>query len=228
MEPIAVAVVEDESLFRNLLVAALERSDALRVVGAYGDAGEALKHIPRLQPDVVLLDIELRAQKEPRAGTRCPASPANGIELGFALRRQLPEVGVILLSNHCEPEFLNAIPPEKVAGWSYLLKQSVEHVDTLLRAITGSRDGLVVLDPRLIAAARGAGSPVDRLTPRQREVLQLVASGLTNGAIADALSLSEKTIQNQINLIYDKLDIDRRNPTVQPRVQAVLTFLHHQ
>lgn len=228
VEPITVAVVEDESLFRHLLVATLSQTPDLRVVGSYGQSEVALANIPELKPDVVLLDIELNGGSlAGKPVSRNESAPMNGIELGFALRQQLPNVGIVLLSNHCEPEFLTAIPPEKVAGWSYLLKQSVEHVDTLLRTIRGTRDGLVVLDPQLIASVQeGRGGP-EGLTPRQRQILELVASGLTNGAIARRLSLSEKTIQNQINLIYDKLNIDRGDDDIQPRVRAVLTFLRN-
>lgn len=211
--PVSVAIVEDEGLFRSLLQVTLSTIGSYRIVGSFADARRALRDIPRLKPDVALLDIEL-------------GSGMSGIELGVALRRQMTQLGIVLLSNHCEPEFLAGVPVETVAGWSYLLKKSVEHVDTLARAIRGARDGLVVLDPQLITSIRTQeNGPLSGLTPRQRQVLELMANGLTNGAIAERLSLSEKTIQNQINLIYDKLAIDRNDPAIQPRVKAVLTYL---
>lgn len=212
--PIRIAIVEDEGLFRSLLQLTLPTMGPYEVIGSFGQPAKALQEIPRLQPDVALLDIEL-------------GTGMSGIELGVALRRHLPRLGIVLLSNHCEPDFLAGVPAERVAGWSYLLKKSVESVDTLARAITGSRDGLVVLDPELIASIRTQqDSPLSRLTPRQRDVLQWMAHGLTNSAIAEQLGLSEKTIQNQINLIYDKLAIDRKDATMQPRVKAVLAYLN--
>lgn len=213
--PVTVAIVEDEGLFRSLLEVTLANVGRFQIVGSFARPKQALREIPRLKPDVALLDIELGAGM-------------TGIEVGIALRQKLPRLGIVLLSNHCDPEFLAGVPAATVAGWSYLLKKSVEHVDTLARAITGSSDGLVVLDPQLIASIRTHHrGPLGRLTPRQRQVLELIAHGLTNAAIARQLSLSEKTIQNQINLIYDKLAIDRTDPGVQPRVNAVLTYLHN-
>lgn len=213
--PVTIAIVEDEGLFRSLLEVTLSNVGQFEVVGSFAQAKRALHEIPTLKPDVALLDIELGAGM-------------TGLQLGVALRRHLPRLGIVLLSNHCDPEFLASVPTTAVAGWSYLLKKSVEHVETLARAITGSREGLVVLDPQLVTAIRAdERSPLARLTPRQQQVLALIAQGSTNAAIARELALSEKTIQNQINLIYDKLAIDRSDPGVQPRVKAVLTYLHN-
>ena len=115
-------LVEDEDLYRDLLRIVLDQQPRLQVVGAFGDAASALEAAPTLKPDVAMLDIELR-------GTM------NGIQLGLKLRETMPEVGIVLLSNLGDPQFLSSLPPEAAGGWSYLLKKSVGDADTLSRAI---------------------------------------------------------------------------------------------
>ena len=150
----------------------------------------------------------------------------DGIELGLALRQQLPNMGVVLLSNHAIPQLLSSLPPEAVAGWSYLLKKSVSDVDALTRAVTGSVAGMMTLDSSLVAGMRTRqDGRLAHLTRRQREVLDLIAQGFTNAAIADALVLSEKSVEKHVSSLYDVLEIDRADRTVSPRVQAVLMYL---
>jgi DNA-binding NarL/FixJ family response regulator len=208
-----VILVEDEGLFRDLLRIALSQHPRLEVVGSFPDAEAALQKAVDLRPDVAILDIELRGSM-------------NGVQLGLLLRRQLKELGVVLLSNHRDLRFVGAVPPETVAGWSYLLKRSVSDVGTLSRAVEGASMGLVVLDPQVVSSMRPtAGGRLSRLTPRQREILALIAQGHTNAAIAERLVLAEKSVENQINLLYQQLEIDRRDPSIQPRVSAVLAYL---
>lgn len=235
MDPIRVAIVEDEPLLRHLLASALEAAGGIEIVGAFADPEAALAAIPSLAPCVVLTEARFAAGS-PRApvltldrgadrDAQHPA-PMDGFAFGRALRRRLPDVGIVLLSDRCGPEPWTALPPEETVGWSYLLKRSVHHVDTIVQTIRGTRDGLVVLDPEVMPGLNGS-NPVARLTGRQRQVLKLMAEGFTNGAIAARLSLSEKTIQNQINLIYDKLAIDRCGD-VQPRVRAAVTYWQYR
>jgi DNA-binding NarL/FixJ family response regulator/DNA-binding XRE family transcriptional regulator len=208
-----VMLVEDEDLYRDLLQAALRQQPGLDVVGAFGDAPTALESGPSLRPDVAVLDIEL-------------PGGLNGIHLGLALRRSLPRVGIVLLSNHADLRFVAALHRQPVTGWSYLLKQSVRDVAALRRAVEGAADGDVVLDPRLVAGIHPrSGGPLERLTPRQQEVLGLVAQGLSNAAIAQQLVLSEKSVENLLTGIYEACSIDRRTRGVHARVQAVLLYL---
>jgi len=210
---IKVVIVEDEGLFRDLLRVALSQHSRIDVVGAFGDARSALAAVPALRPQVAILDIELRGDM-------------NGIQLGLLLRQQLPELGIVLLSNHHDPQFLASVPRAAIAGWSYLLKKSVSDVQALGRAIEGAAAGFVVLDPLLAGASRQeAASPLANLTPRQRDILALIAQGYTNSAIAERLSLAEKSVENQINLLYQQLGIDREDLSLQPRVKAVLIYL---
>lgn len=210
---VRLVIVEDEGLFRDLLRDALSRRGRFEVVADFAEGESALKAIPGLGPQVAILDIEL-------------PGAINGIQLGIRLRRQLPQLGVILLSNHEDPQFLASVPQDVIAGWSYLLKRSVSDLAALERAIEGSVAGFVVLDPQLVKRMRPRGPGVlSRLTPRQRDVLGLIAQGFTNAAIAENLTLTPKAVENQINLLYQQLGIDRTNPAIQPRVKAVLLYL---
>ncbi|HEX6507329.1 MAG TPA: response regulator transcription factor, partial [Chloroflexota bacterium] len=214
---IRVAVVEDEPLFRGLLQHYLSQHPRLEVVGAYADGTAALEGVLADKPDVVTLDIELPGQLD-------------GIQAGLALRRQLPGLGIVILSNHTDPRFLGSLAPEAISGWSYLLKKSVSQVEILDRAVEGAAAGTVTLDPAIVAGMRPrSGGPLERLTPRQREIIALVAQGLTNAAIAEQLVLAEKSIENQLTVIYGELGIDRRelDRSVHPRVSAVLAYLKH-
>jgi DNA-binding NarL/FixJ family response regulator/DNA-binding XRE family transcriptional regulator len=206
-------LVEDEDLYRDLLQTALRQQPGLEVVGAFVDGPTALSNGPGLQPDVAVLDIEL-------------PGGLNGIHLGLALRETLPRVGIVLLSNHADLRFVAALHRRPITGWSYLLKQSVRDVSALRRAIEGAADGDIVLDPLLVTGVQPrSGGPLERLTPRQQEVLALVAQGLSNAAVARRLVLSEKSVENLLTGIYDACGIDRRTQGVHARVQTVLLYL---
>lgn len=213
-EKTTVVIVEDGGLYRELLKVALSRYPHIDVVGDFGDGEHALREIPRLNPRVAVLDIELRG-------------PLHSVELGLKLRRILPELSIVLLCNHQVPELLYNLPTNVTGGWSCLLKQSISNVDALMRALTAAACGLVTIDPHLIAPKRRHRTgPLGHLTSRQWDVLELMAQGYTNAAIAKRLFLTEKTVENQINVLYQQLQIDRSDSAVQPRVTAVLTYLN--
>jgi DNA-binding NarL/FixJ family response regulator len=135
-------------------------------------------------------------------------------------------LGVILLSNHSDPAFLASLPPDVLSGWSYLQKRSVTEVAVLQRAIRGATSGMVTLDPGMVTGmAPRAGGLLDRLTPRQQEILALIAQGYANRAIAARLHLAEKSVENQINAVYQQLGLDRGETELHVRVRAVLTYL---
>ncbi len=219
---VRVLLVEDEPLFRDLLRAALARHPRLEVVGADADGAAALAAAPALRPRVALLDIEL-------------GGGMHGVRAGLLLRRLLPGLGVVLLSNHADPGVLASLPPGAAAGWSYLLKRSVGDAAALARAVEGAAAGRVVVDPLLAAGRRPrADSPLARLSPRQRDILALVAQrdilalvaqGHTNAAAARRLGLAEKSVENQLGLVYQRLGVDRDDAGLHPRVSAVLRFL---
>lgn len=212
-ESVRVMIVEDQDLFREMLALSLSQSDSIQVVGAFPDAATALEGAPALMPDVALLDIEL-------------PGAMNGVQLGRRLRRLWPKVGIVLLSSHVDPAFLAAVPDAEIAGWSYLLKNSVRDLSAVLRAALGAAQGMVVLDPALLQGAPAReGGALAGLTPRQQEILQLIAAGYSNQAVADHLGLTVKTVENQINRLYQELGVDRGDGAIQPRVMAVLTYL---
>lgn len=211
--PIRLALVEDDHLFRELMRLALDSLPGIAVVADFRDAASAEREIPSLAPDVVVLDIDLgKASK-------------NGVQLGLALRQALPQLGILLFSNHREPEFLLSVPPHEAGGWSYLLKSPFQDVETLERAIRGSAAGLVTLDPRLTETIHSPVVNGVTLTPRQLQLLQLMAHGYSNRAVADHLSLSLKTIENAIGALYSALGIDSGSTERHARVQATLLYL---
>ena len=209
---IRVLIVEDEALFRDMLRISLEAQPNIEVAGTVADGSSAIRAAAELKPEVVLMDIELGGEP-------------SGIAAGHLIKSQQPQVGIVILSKHKEKQYIASLPADRAAGWSYLLKQSVADVATLARAIEGSASGLVVMDPAIVEGLRPrANSEVDRLTPRLREVLELMAQGYNNFAIAHRLSISEKTVENYINIIFQELSISREQD-VHPRVKAVLTYL---
>lgn len=215
-DPIRVLMAEDEGLFRDLVKTVLSQQEGLELVGAFPNAEAALQAAPGLKPDVALLDIELGE------------GGMNGVQLGVRLRRELPKIGIVLLSNHNDARLLQALPAESMGGWSYLIKKSVSNAAVILRAIRGAADGLVVLDSALTSRrVVDEKGPLAELTPRQRDILELIAEGYTNAAIADQLGLTVKSVENQINGLYQTLYIDREDRYVQPRVNAVLIYLEN-
>lgn len=210
-----LAIVEDEPLFRELLKSALERTGEFSVVGLFGDFETARQGALSLVPHVVLLDIDLGDNK-------------NGVALGLELRRHLPQLGIVLLSNHRVPSALSAIPFGKEGGWCYLLKDTVQDLETLRRTLHGAAQGMVILDPEIVSAAQvKKESGLSQLTPRQYQILQLMAQGLTNQGIASELSVSVKSVENHINQLYRELGIDRNDRRIQPRVQSVIQYIKH-
>jgi DNA-binding NarL/FixJ family response regulator len=212
-ERLRIVLAEDESLLRDLMRTALSSRPRLEVVGAFANGEAVVEGAARLRPDVALLDIELGGE-------------INGIQAGMLLRRQLPAIGIVLLSGQGAPRVLASLPQDTLSGWSYLLKGSVRDVDSLERAIEGAAAGFMVIDPKLVHARQArSGGVLDRLTPRQREILALVAQGYTNAGIAEQLVIAVKTVEKQLNLLYQELGVDRSTSALHPRVKAVLAFL---
>jgi DNA-binding NarL/FixJ family response regulator len=205
-------IVEDEGLCRDMLKISLGFVPNLQVVDAVADGGTAIEAANRLEPDVILMDIEL-------------GSDPNGIAAGRVIKEQHPNMGIVILSSHRERQYLSLISAEESSGWSYLLKQSVSDAGALARAIEGAASGLVVMDPAVVNSLKPRkGSLTAGLTPRQQEVLNMMAQGYNNAAIADKLVLGTKSVENYINAIYQELSLSHNGP-LPPRVQAVLTYL---
>lgn len=191
---------------------ALERA-GFAVVGAFADAESVLVNAHELAPAVALLDIELGAG-------------ISGVEAGIQLRRLMPSIGIVLLSNYTSPELVAALPADVAGGWSYLSKRTVGNVDALSRAIIGAADGLVVFDVALMGSGSlRADSPLRRLSARQCEIVGLMAQGYSNRAIAQRLTLTEKSVENHITRIYQQVHIDAHDPATHQRVEIALLYV---
>ena len=209
---VKIMIVEDEGLFRDMLKISLGALSNVEVVEAVSDGNAAVEAASRVKPDVILMDIEL-------------GSEPNGIAAGRAIKEDHPDMGIVILSSHRERQYISMITVEGASGWSYLLKQSVSDAGSLVRAIEGAASGLVVMDPAVVNSMKPRkGSLIAGLTPRQQEVLTIMAQGYNNAAIAEKLILGTKSVENYINAIYQELSLGHNSP-LHPRVQAVLSYL---
>lgn len=208
---ISVLVVEADGLWRDMLGAALAAEPSLRVVGVTGDASEAARISAAESPDVTLVGLGGDSESE-------------SLALVQLISSSRPESRIVFLGEQPDRRTLAALPAFRAAGWSYLLRQSVTDVARLLRAIDGAAMGLVVLDPAVVESLGGGGKRLSALTKRQLEVLSLMAEGHNNAAIARALVLEEKSVENHINAIFGQLNLSRDN-AAHPRVKAVLLYL---
>lgn len=212
MEKTRLIVVDDEALFREMLVRTLSAEPGLEVVGVAGDGETAVSLAREKRPDVVLMDIELPGE-------------IDGITAALEIKREMPKTGVVILSVHSERRYVTSLPLDEIQGWGYLLKQTVPDLATIVRTIEGSKAGMVVLDPAVVAGLRPKqGSAVARLNPRHQEVLELLAQGYSNAAIALQLRLSRKSVETYINAIYQELHLSHE-PDIHARVKATLIYL---
>ena len=208
---IRVLVVEADSLLRDMLRTVLGAESRLELVGVTGDPAEAVTLASCQRPDVALVGLDRRHERDALAVAQAISTSRSGSKIVF-------------LGEDPDPRTLAALPAFRAAGWSYLLRQSVTDVATLVRAIDGAAMGLVVLDPTVVENLGSRQTHLSALTKRQLEVLSLMAKGNNNAAIAKALVLEEKSVENHINAIFGHLDLGRDN-AAHPRVKAVLLYL---
>jgi DNA-binding NarL/FixJ family response regulator len=183
-------IIEDEGIFRDMLNISLGAVPNLEIVDAVSGGISAIDGASRLYPDAILMDIDL-------------GSDPNGIAASRAIKLEHPDLDIVILSSHRERQYLNLIAAEKSPGWSYLLKQSVTDSGALARPIEGASSGLVVMDPTVVNSSKPCkGSFTSGLTPRQQEVLNMMAQGYNNATIAEKLVLGTKSVENCINAIY--------------------------
>jgi DNA-binding NarL/FixJ family response regulator len=216
--PIRVVLAEDSYLVREGVRRLLETEPDVELVAVCEDYDSLLEAIGGAEPDVVLTDIRM-----PPTGTD------EGIRAAERLRQVRPAAGVVLLSQFADPAYALAFLEHGTEGRAYLLKERVSDLDQLLAAIREVARGGSVIDPKVVEAlvaarSRAAQSPLARLTPREREVLALLAEGRSNAAVADALVLSERAVEKHINAILAKLELPAARDAHR-RVKAVLLFL---
>lgn len=208
METINILIVDDHTLFRSGIRKMLEGETDMCVVGEAGTGREALEQARRLVPDVILMDIKL---PDPSSSSQA----MDGIEATRILHREMPHIGIIFCTVFEDDEFVFA--GLQAGGRGYIVKD--DDPETMLRAIRAVAHGESLLGPtvaqkvmRQFSALPGNQTPlVDDLTPREIEVLKLIADGLSNKEIADSLILSEKTVKNHINNIFSKLHVYDRS-----------------
>lgn len=214
---IRLVVAEDTYLVREGIRRLLEPQPDIEVVSACADLPSLLEAIEAEQPDVVLTDIRMP-----------PSSSDEGIQVADRLRQTSPETGVVVLSQFAAPEYALALLEQGADRRAYLLKDRVGDADQLVGAIREVARGGSVIDPKIVevlVAARSRGeSPLDELTPRERETLEEMAQGKNNAAIAAALVITEPSVEKMIHSIFRKLGVAWQ-PDVNRRVKAVLLYL---
>lgn len=210
-----VVVADDAMLTREGIVHVLDAAGA-EVVAQVEDAAKLLDQVRLLQPDVAVVDIRMP-----------PTHTDEGLVAAQRIRAEHPDVGVLVLSQYLEPSYALRLLEDHPGKVGYLLKERVFHAAALTDAVTRIHDGDTVIDPDIVTtlfARRRRRDPVATLSRREREVLSLVAEGLSNKAIAAALFVAERTVEAHVTQIFLKLGL-HEDPELHRRVVAVLTFL---
>jgi DNA-binding NarL/FixJ family response regulator len=212
-----VVIGEDQALMREGLVLLLERN-GFEVAGAAGDGDDLVRKANAHEPDVVIADIRMP-----------PTQTDEGLRAALRIRESKPQIAIVVLSQHVQREYASELLESGAGagGVGYLLKQRVADGDGFCSDVRRICAGASVLDPEVVAVMLGRArvdNPVDRLTPRQREVLALMAEGRSNAGIGERLFLTERAVIKHVSHIYDELGIapcadDHR------RVLAVVRYL---
>lgn len=208
-------IAEDSVLFRKGLARLLEDA-GLDVAAEMDDAHSLIRRVRADPPDVAIVDIRMP-----------PTHTTEGIEAAIGIRRDFPEVGVLVLSQHIETEYAVELLQDTEGGVGYLLKDRVTDPGEIAEAVKRVCGGETVVDPevvRRLLGRRRESSPLEGLTEREREVLAAMAEGRTNQGIGDALFMSPKTVETHIRSIFQKLDL-RPGDDHHRRVLAVVTWL---
>jgi DNA-binding NarL/FixJ family response regulator len=216
--PIRVVLADDHYLVREGVRRVLETQPDLEVAAVCGDLDSLLASVEAEQPDVVITDIRMP-----------PGDADEGIQAAARLHETNPEIGVVVLSQYANPSYLLALLERGSARRAYLLKERVKDVGQLEAAIRAVAEGGSMIDPRVVEAlvaenARSEESPLSQLTPRERDVLREMAEGKNNAAIADALFLTERSVEKVIHSIFLKLGLTWETE-VHKRVKAVILYL---
>ncbi|HJS26605.1 MAG TPA: response regulator transcription factor [Actinomycetota bacterium] len=215
---VRVVFAEDNYLVREGTSALLQGSDEVELVGTAESLDELLSAVEEFAPDVVLTDIRMP-----------PSNTTEGIDAARRIRADHPKIGVVVLSQFAEEEYAFELLKDGAAGLGYLLKERVSNLEEIVRALNEVAKGGSVLDPKVVEALvaakdRMAHSPLASLTDREREVLENMAQGKNNAAIAKSMFLTERAVEKHINSLFHKLGLSEEID-VHRRVMAVLAFL---
>ena len=218
MVVVRVVIGEDQVLLREGL-AQLLRADGFDVVAQAGDADDLLRKAAAHHPDVVIADVRMP-----------PGNADDGLRAAIEIRRRMPDVGVLLLSQHLDENYARELIGTNAAGVGYLLKDRVGDVGAFTDAIRRVADGGSALDPEVVGRALGRRrredplDSLDSLTPREHDVLALMAQGKSNQGIAEALTVTDGAVEKHVTSIFSKLGL-APEPSEHRRVLAVLSFL---
>ena len=208
-----IVIAEDSVLLRAGLTRLLSEA-GLDVVAAVGDAVELLAAIARAQPDLAVVDVRMP-----------PTNTDEGIRAAVEIRKRWPSVGILVLSQYVEERYATDLLAGDTAGVGYLLKDRVADVRDFVEAVRRVGEGGTALDPEVVAqllARSRRRDPLERLTPRERGVLGLMAEGRSNAAIAMSLVVSDGAVEKHVRSIFSKLDL----PPTELDHRRVLAVLH--
>ncbi|MGW1431253.1 response regulator transcription factor [Streptomyces sp. NPDC002431] len=210
-----VILAEDSTLLREGLVRLLAE-EGHEVLAALGDAVTLLKEVEEQRPDIVVVDIRMP-----------PTHTDEGLRAAVEIRERFPGTGVLVLSQHVERNYAAKLLASNAERVGYLLKDRVAQVEEFLDALDRIHAGKAAIDPevvRQLVIRTTHGDPLARLTPRERTVLEALAQGHTNTAIAQKLHLSLSSVEKNLNSVFDKLDLSRTSGYSR-RILAVLRYL---
>jgi DNA-binding NarL/FixJ family response regulator len=208
-------VAEDSVLLREGIIRLLSEHE-FEVVGQAGDAEDLLRKVGAHKPDVAVVDIRMP-----------PTNTDDGLRAALLIRDKHPETGVLVLSAYVEEAYALELVADSAAGLGYLLKDRVADVDAFVDAVRRVANGGSALDPEVVSRLLGRSrrdDPLEELTAREREVLELMAEGRSNAAIASRLVVTERAVEKHVTSIFSKLGLTPA-PEDHRRVLAVLTFL---
>ncbi|MFI5775362.1 response regulator [Streptomyces sp. NPDC051658] len=207
-------IAEDSVLLRVGVVKVLEMA-GFEVVAEVGDGEALLAAVEEHRPDIAVVDVRMP-----------PGFTDEGVRAALIIRQQWPQTAVLLLSQYVEERYAADLLSANTSSIGYLLKQRVADVEEFVGALRRVAAGGTALDPQVVSQllARRHSGPLDRLTPREREVLELMAGGRSNAGIAGQLVVSESAVAKHINNIFAKLDLPKADADHR-RVLAVLSFL---
>jgi DNA-binding NarL/FixJ family response regulator len=210
-----VAIAEDTILLREGIARLLEEA-GFEIVGQSSTADDLFLKVRSYHPDVAIVDIRMP-----------PTHTDEGLRAAKTIREQHPEVGVLVLSEYLEPAYAMEVIADNAAGVGYLLKQRVAELDEFASAVRRVAEGGSALDPAIVTqlvGRRRADDPISTLTPREHEVLELMAEGRSNQAIAERLVVTDRAVEKHVTNIFGKLKLTA-TPEDHRRVLAVLAFL---
>jgi DNA-binding NarL/FixJ family response regulator len=210
-----VIVAEDSVLLREGVVRLLQEAGH-EVVAQAGDPEELMRKVRAHKPDLAVVDVRMP-----------PTQTDEGLRAAKEIRSELPECGVLVLSSYVEPTYAQELLADNAEGLGYLLKDRVSDLEDFAEAVARVGSGGSALDPEVVSQLMGRtrdDDPLEELTPREREVLGLMAEGRSNGAIAEQLVVTERAVEKHVTSIFSKLGLTASNEDHR-RVLAVLRFL---